>query len=180
MSVSQVVIDRPDLQSGRQRALHSTLTFVAWTAWAYLWLPLVTAVAWFAGMRLFVREIIVPDPTTMLIILALYLVVVSAMGALLVLWARYNRRRFGAGDRRTRVPREAAAPPLVELGLSGEQLTLIQEGDSLRVVHDRDGGVLRVVATPAAYRGIPDSAAEHEQRVAVRAGGGTGVEAAYR
>lgn len=159
MNRSLVVIERPDLQTGGQRLLHSVLTFLAWGAWAYLWLPLITALAWYAGLRSLVREMIRPDPATMTLIFALYAVVVFSMGAVLVLWARYNRRRFGTRNRRERLPDEEDGPSPLESGLTAPQLALLRGGGSLVVVHDAKGGLLRVrAAQPPARRQPPERA----------------------
>lgn len=41
-----LIIDRPDLQSWRQRAVFGSLTVMFWMLWLLLWLPLITLLGW--------------------------------------------------------------------------------------------------------------------------------------
>jgi poly-beta-1,6-N-acetyl-D-glucosamine biosynthesis protein PgaD len=106
-----LIIERPDLQPRRERVIYGTITAVAWVLWAYLWLPLVTLVAWYFGVRAFIREVVIPDRVTLLATGASYLLVIVVLGGALLVWSRYNLRRFGGEDRR-----EASAP------LGGEEI----------------------------------------------------------
>ncbi|AXK72244.1 poly-beta-1,6-N-acetyl-D-glucosamine biosynthesis protein PgaD [Lysobacter sp. TY2-98] len=95
------------------RTMHSLLTLAAWVLYAYLWLPLVTVVAWLLGIRtsyieLYVRNNQV-DRTMFLVILLLAI----AATALLVGWAEYNRRRFSGPDRRSN-PGNVQLPEVAE------------------------------------------------------------------
>ncbi|TVP43467.1 MAG: poly-beta-1,6-N-acetyl-D-glucosamine biosynthesis protein PgaD [Gemmatimonadales bacterium] len=96
-----LIIERPDLQPRRERIVYGTITAVAWALWMYLWLPLVTLVAWYFGARAFIREVVIPDRVTLLATGATYLLVILILGGALLVWSRYNLRRFGGEDRRT-------------------------------------------------------------------------------
>ena len=82
------------------RTLHGVLTLLAWALYAYLWLPLLTVVAWVLGVRTSFVELYVRnnhlDQDIFLVLLALAV----AATALLVGWAEYNRHKFGGPDRR--------------------------------------------------------------------------------
>ncbi|HEY4582701.1 MAG TPA: poly-beta-1,6-N-acetyl-D-glucosamine biosynthesis protein PgaD [Lysobacter sp.] len=87
--------------SAATRTLHGVLTLAAWALYAYLWLPVLTVIAWVLGVRTSYIELYVRnnrfDNSIFLVILALAL----AATVLLVGWAEYNRRKFGGPDRRS-------------------------------------------------------------------------------
>ncbi|WP_187770831.1 poly-beta-1,6-N-acetyl-D-glucosamine biosynthesis protein PgaD [Cognatilysobacter lacus] len=90
------------------RTLHGAITLVAWMIYAYLWLPVLTAIAWYLGVRTAFVEIYVRnnriDNGVFLAIGVMALIAI----ALLVGWAEYNRRKFGRHDRRG-APRQVDA-----------------------------------------------------------------------
>ncbi|MGY3264335.1 MULTISPECIES: poly-beta-1,6-N-acetyl-D-glucosamine biosynthesis protein PgaD [unclassified Lysobacter] len=95
------------------RTVHGVMTFVAWVLYAYLWLPLITVVAWVLGVRTSYIEVYVRnnrvDETIFLVILGLAVVAT----ALLVGWAEYNRHRFSGPDRRAN-PGNVELPAVAE------------------------------------------------------------------
>jgi biofilm PGA synthesis protein PgaD len=136
-----LIIERPDLQPRRERVIYGTITAVAWVLWAYLWLPLVTLVAWYFGVRAFVREVVVPDRLTLLATGASYLLVIVILGGTLLVWSRYNLRRFGGEDRRT-----ASAPLGREeirawFAIPASTLEFMQDQGSVVVEHGEAGEV---------------------------------------
>jgi len=96
------VIVRPERLARQQRALQRAATLLAWSAYAWLWVPLVTLVAWVLGLqagwdRLYLQRNAV-DP----FILAALPIIALLCGLLLIGWAEYNRARFTDADRRLR------------------------------------------------------------------------------
>ncbi|CAN5803427.1 hypothetical protein BH23GEM11_BH23GEM11_18690 [soil metagenome] len=136
-----LIIERPDLQRRGERVVYGTVTAVAWVLWAYLWLPLVTLVAWYFGVRTFIREVVIPDRITLLATGATYLLVIVLLGGGLLLWSRYNLRRFGGEDRR------AASAPLdgaqigAWFGIPASTLEFMQGEESVVVEHGEAGQV---------------------------------------
>jgi biofilm PGA synthesis protein PgaD len=138
---SGLIIERPDLQPRRERVIYGTITAAAWILWAYLWLPLVTLVAWYFGVRAFVREVVIPDRITLLATGATYLLVIVLLGGALLVWSRYNLRRFGGEDRR------AASAPLADeeirawFAISPSTLAFMKGEGSVVVEHGESGEV---------------------------------------
>ncbi|AWH38184.1 poly-beta-1,6-N-acetyl-D-glucosamine biosynthesis protein PgaD [Stenotrophomonas sp. ZAC14D1_NAIMI4_6] len=96
------VIVRPERLARQQRALQRAATLLAWSGYAWLWVPLVTLVAWVLGLqagwdRLYLQRNAV-DP----FILAALPIIALLCGLLLIGWAEYNRARFADADRRLR------------------------------------------------------------------------------
>ncbi|HEV8078806.1 MAG TPA: poly-beta-1,6-N-acetyl-D-glucosamine biosynthesis protein PgaD, partial [Marinobacter sp.] len=56
-----LIIERPELQTPTRKTLSSVITFLAWTLWIYLWLPLLSIIAWGAGIQMLIVEVFLPD-----------------------------------------------------------------------------------------------------------------------
>ncbi len=139
-----LIFNRPDLQSKRQRWLYWVLTLIAWAIWVYLWVPLITLVGWYLGFRAFIREIVLPDPATVISTGALYLAIILVLGTLLVSWSRYNLRRFGGEDRRSHAPEVADEEMRRWFGVSAESLARLRAGKVLTVDYDEQAVVQSV------------------------------------
>ncbi len=149
---SGLIIERPELQPRVQRAIYRTVTAVAWVVWAYLWLPLVTLVAWYFGVRSFVREIVVPDQMTMLFTAVAYMTVIIVLGGSLLVWSQYNLRRFGGTERR-QAPEPLGRRELVDwFGISEETFEAMRSAGSVVVDHGEEGNVVGVRGTGAEDR----------------------------
>lgn len=98
------IIYRPDLQSGPQRALFTTITFLAWTIWIYLFMPLIGLLGWWLGFDAFARFMLAPGSLDYLVTLAAYGLVVVATALIIFGWSRYNLMRFRGADRRSAPP----------------------------------------------------------------------------
>lgn len=85
---------------GATRTMHGVLTLAAWMLYAYLWLPVITLLAWILGVRTTYIELYLQnnrfDNGIFLVILVLGVIATL----LLVGWAEWNRHKFGGPDRR--------------------------------------------------------------------------------
>jgi biofilm PGA synthesis protein PgaD len=141
-----VIFDRPDLQARRHRWAYSALTLLAWGIWMYLWLPVVTLLAWYLGIRTFIREMVIPDPRTMGTLALAYLVVVLIMGAILVVWSQYNLRRFRGQDRRRASLPVSDEETVRWFQISPEILERFRSTGSLTVEHDGEGRIVEAAS----------------------------------
>lgn len=148
----ELVVDRPELQRDPQRMVYSTLTLIAWVVWAYLWLPLVSLVGWYFGIRVFVREIVIPDPRTMMMVILTYLVVVIGLGGALLVWSGYNVHRFRGKGRREDAPPLDDADVCEWFGIEQEVLERIRSADSMTLHLDDDGNIEDVADVPLVPR----------------------------
>ena len=90
-----LIIDRPELQSNAQRYGWSSITFIFWVLYIYLWLPLITLVAWWLGAKLFNLHIIQLHGYTALVDkLGLYAAIILIISAMLIGWAKIEHLRF--------------------------------------------------------------------------------------
>lgn len=125
------IIDHRDrLPKGRRGAAHLA-TALAWGLYAWLWLPLVTFVAWIVGLRTaYVRLYLDEQAVDPFILLALP--VIALLCALLLIgWAEYNRARFSGNDRRRKI--KDAEQERVDAGL-GATAELARRMHGARIV----------------------------------------------
>jgi biofilm PGA synthesis protein PgaD len=135
------VIERPDLQHLRQRLGWSLVTVIAWAAWFYLWLPLVSALAWVVGVRIFVVQILLPDTRPYLASLGLYAAMFAFAAAVLLSWSLYNQHRFGGLDRRRPILPVTAEQLTGDFGVDLSTLACAQRGQIVVLHFDGAGGV---------------------------------------
>ena len=101
--MNPLVIDMPNLQTLRQRYASTVITLIFWIFWFYLWLPLISLVAWVLGIDLFYDRMVVRGGfDTFIEMLPIYALIVVLIGALLIIWGIYNMKRFRGKERRTR------------------------------------------------------------------------------
>lgn len=88
------VIDNPEKQTPHQRRMFGVLTGVAWAVYMYLWLPLVTALVWYLGVKSAYIELYLRDHRIdSFLVLAIPLIVL-VVSVIFLGWAEYNRMRF--------------------------------------------------------------------------------------
>jgi biofilm PGA synthesis protein PgaD len=141
------VFDSPELQAGRHRLVYSVMTFVAWIVWAWLWLPLVTLVGWYLGVRTFIREIVIPPTGTMWMSVVAYLLVIALIGIFLIIWSRYNVLRFRGDERRRAAAQVTDTEMRMRFDLSPDLLARFRDEESLVVEHDEIGRIAGVFAS---------------------------------
>lgn len=96
-----LIIERPDLQTLWQKYSYGFFTALAWTIWLYLWLPLVSLIAWLFGVRVFYEHmILLGGYRGFLQLLTLYTMAVLFIAAVLIVWALSNQLRFRGKERR--------------------------------------------------------------------------------
>lgn len=96
-----LIIDTPGLQELKRRYGYGLATLVMWILWLYLWLPLVSLLAWAAGVRLFYEHMIrLGGYQGLLAQLHWYALTIIGISVLWVYWVEFNRRRFQGRDRR--------------------------------------------------------------------------------
>jgi biofilm PGA synthesis protein PgaD len=101
---------------GAVRTLYGVITLIAWIAYAYLWLPVITVLAWMLGIRTTYTELYVQRYDVDRDIFGILVVLAVVATVMLVGWAEYNRHKFGGKDRR-------AAPSNV----TGEDIALAMQ-----------------------------------------------------
>ncbi len=121
------------------RNIFGTFTLLAWSGYLYLWLPLITLLAWTLGLHTAWTEWVRQHQSVDVGALALAAGVSFALCMTLVLWAEHDRRRFTGKERRSRAQDVASTEVARNLGASTEVLTALQGAAVVRV-HCRSDG----------------------------------------
>ncbi len=96
-----LIIDRPELQSNVHRYGWAFITFIFWLFYVYLWLPLMTLVAWWIGAELFnIHFIELHGYAGLHDKLGLYGAIIFIISAILIGWAKIEHLRFKDKPRR--------------------------------------------------------------------------------
>ncbi len=141
-----LIIDRPDLQSNAQRYGWSSITFIFWLLYIYLWLPLITLVAWWIGAKFFNLHIIKMSGYTGLIDkLGLYAGIILVISVILIGWAKIEHMRFKDKPRRKGGTAVTVAEVAQKYNLEESQLIQLRQEKSV-VVHFSDKGVMSGIA----------------------------------
>lgn len=129
-----LIIEEPDSLRLPHKITAVTLTLLFWGILLYLWQPLISMVAWALNIKLFYNHMIVLGGYHNFLALVIdYLIVISIMGGVLIVWARVNLWRFRGKDRRKR-PDDASPEELAQFfNVSAEQLQQWQTMNSLEV-----------------------------------------------
>lgn len=152
MKMPQLIIERPEWQSFGQRTLYASITLVFWAAWGYLWIPLITFLAWAMGFgAIYDRMVMLDGHHGLLQMLGIYSLVVLLLGGSLLLWAMYNYIRFRGVDRRR--PRSAVEASVLgpHYHLDPAMLSSWQQAKRLVIHHDLASNVTGVETSAGSW-----------------------------
>jgi len=139
------LIERPDLQSPRQRTLYGALTLSFWAFWIYLWLPVLALLAWVLGVQQAYKYMVVLGGYVDVLRLAgFYGVVILLLGGGLAVWATYNIARYGDVEHRRQAHPVELAEIVRYFGQEEASVTRWHNERRLYVMHDADGRISHV------------------------------------
>lgn len=132
-----LIIERPDLQTRLQRYGYLSVTFICWFLWLYLFVPLLSFVAWALGATLVYQAMLQNlDTATLWQLIQSYGAGIAGLAGIYILWAFTSYLRFRHVDRRSR-PGDATDQELAASHrLSDEELHTLRS--SRRVVVSPD------------------------------------------
>ena len=101
VATSELHIDAPHLLSQRRRVGDTIATGLMWILYSYLWLPLVSLLAWLLGFE-FAYDVMVRagGVDALRQVLWWYGIVLASIFVAVAVWSMVNRRRFADHDRR--------------------------------------------------------------------------------
>lgn len=141
MKAEAVLIHVPERQHPAHRALYAVVTLAAWMAWASLWLPLLTPLAWMLGLRVGYVELAVREHGHGGQDLLLLLCLAAACSVVMTIWSSYNHLRFSRQKRRRQsatVPWPAVA---TRLGMHWHTASWMQDASRMVLEFPDDGRV---------------------------------------
>ena len=129
------IINRPEREGRVPRTAWHMLTAVAWLAYLYLWLPLITLIAWVAGVRTAYGKLYQDQVVDSFLLLVLP-VIALVCGAVLLGWAEYNRARFAGEERRSPMPSVGDAEVASALGADTATVDALRSSRIIAVAMD--------------------------------------------
>jgi biofilm PGA synthesis protein PgaD len=138
------IIDKPQWQTARQRAVFGSVTVLFWAIWIYLWLPVLAIIGWLLGIDITYREMVMKLGYVELVDdLGLYSLVIFCLGGSLLIWAYYNYFRFRGVERRKERPRVTPEETSARYQIAPEELRRWTHATRLVIHHGADGRVIR-------------------------------------
>ena len=137
-----VHIDAPELLTARERTRDAFATAVLWGIYVYLWVPLVSLLAWWLGFE-FAYDVMVRagGAATLRAVLANYAIAVGVIFAGVTLWSFSNRWRFRHANRRRAAAAVSEQQLAVYFGVEIATITDMREARRLSVSFDADGRI---------------------------------------
>ncbi|NIR61026.1 MAG: poly-beta-1,6-N-acetyl-D-glucosamine biosynthesis protein PgaD [Gammaproteobacteria bacterium] len=143
------IIEAPELQRPGQRVGSALLTLVFWAVWIYLWLPVISAVAWWLGLRTVYYEMVVLEGyASLLDVLKWYGVIILAISLVMLGWSLMNLLRFRGRDQRRRVRSAAPEQVAAYFGRSASEVRAWQRAGRLVVDVDQVERIAGVEVDP--------------------------------
>lgn len=138
-----LIIERPDLQTLTRRYGYASLTLLFWVAYLYLWLPVISLLAWWLEAYLVYDQMIVLSGFAALLQgVRYYLGTILLMFVILIGWAVINYLRFRGLDRR-RTPDPVTIEQISEdFAVPVSILQAWQESKSVTIHHDAFGNII--------------------------------------
>ena len=132
-----LIIERGHLQTGPQRWGYRSLTVICWLLWLYLFMPLLSVIAWVAGLTL-VYEVLLQDLllADLWRLLARYGSGIGVLTSVYLLWAITSYLRFRGVERRKAVEQVSDLQLAESHQLQMAELKTLKQAD--RLVLDPD------------------------------------------
>lgn len=152
-----LIIERPDLQSWPRLLGSRLVTAAAWVIYVYLWLPMLTLLAWLAGIGIAYQQMIEYGGYQIALDMwTTFAIAILMLGSALLVWARINFYRFRGPDRRVAIGITDRDRLATEFALSPDQLGQLERCRRVRIDHYPNGDISRV-EVPVAVATLPTS-----------------------
>jgi len=162
-SADEICIDRPELQSPRERLRDTLATGFMWLLYAYLWLPLISLMAWILGFE-FAYDVMIRagGAAHLRTVLFWYAVAITTILVMFGTWSLSNRWRYGAQNRRTVLSRVSDESFIAYFGISADDLARLRSSRFLVLELDAVGAIGEIAVPPSAG-GAADGARGRQQ-----------------
>ena len=134
------------LLTQRIRTRDALITTLLWLLYAYLWLPLVSFVAWVAGIDFaYERVVKAGGPEELMLLLLWFLIAFLLVLLVVVTWSglQYSRHH-GKNDRRVRTARLDDVSEQAYWGITAEEQAVLKQSKTLTVELDSDGAIAQL------------------------------------
>jgi biofilm PGA synthesis protein PgaD len=161
---SEICIDAPELLTRREQLRDTFVTGIMWALYAYLWLPLISLLAWVLGFE-FAYDVMVRAGGAMHLKTVLYWYIVAIMTIFVIfgVWSLSNRARFAGHNRRDHLDRVSDESFMAFFGISAADLALLRSSSSLTLELDAVGAIREIAGGASAPVVGSDRQRRHEE-----------------
>ena len=139
---NSLIIERPELQSRTQRYGWKSITFAFWMFYVYLWMPLITLIVWWIGVKLFhINMIQLEGYKSLVDKLGMYAAIILIISMILIGWAEINLMRFKNKIRRLDNNELSVDEVAKRYNLKTNHLTLLRQKKSIIVYFNDKGDI---------------------------------------
>jgi poly-beta-1,6-N-acetyl-D-glucosamine biosynthesis protein PgaD len=139
------IIDNANLMWGKKKVASLSIAVIAWTFWIYLFAPLLTIAGWIFGFDRF-SAYVWQDPHGTWFTLAVFLALILMFSTAFILWAIYNKLRFGKLSRRRMIDSVTNEEMAAFFSLGAEEIQTAQSAKILEVYYEENGDIMKVIA----------------------------------
>lgn len=147
----EVCIEAPELLTRREQLRDALATGFMWALYAYLWLPLISLLAWVLGFE-FAYDVMVRagGAAHLRTVVFWYLVAITTIFVIFGAWSLSNRLRFAGHNRRDHFERVSDESFLAFFGIQEDELALLRTSRSLTLELDAVGAIREIAAADSA------------------------------
>ena len=151
-----ICIDAPELLTGRQQLTDTVVTGVMWALYAYLWVPLVSLLAWILGFE-FAYDVTVRagGAADLGTVLFWYAIAITTIFVVFGGWSLSNLLRFGGQNRRGSFDRIEDQSFMAYFGILAEELEQLRTSRSLTLELDEVGAIREIADGELAAKPAP-------------------------
>ena len=141
------IIDVPHLLSRSRRRKEAAFTALMWSLYAYLWTPLISLLAWWAGLDIAYESMIEDGGFQgLLVVLRWYIVSITLIFIIIAAWSSSNRRRFRNNERRHSIPPVSDQELMFDFGVASGQLEMMRSSSVMSINLDETGNINLITA----------------------------------
>jgi biofilm PGA synthesis protein PgaD len=144
-STDTTILAPRDLISRRYKARDALLTTVLWVLYAYFWLPLISLLAWLAGID-FAYDMVIEavGPENLIVLLLWFLIMLLIIAAIVTGWSGIQYSRFANRDRRAEASPTDPAEMIALWGIDQGVFEELQSAQQITVNLDEHGRITSV------------------------------------
>lgn len=132
-----LIINRPDLKSRTLIFGEEIVTLIFWGFWFYLWLPLISLIAWLLGFRLlYIHMVELGGFDGFLEQLDTFTLGIALVSGTLACWSLYNLKRYGKYKRRNKILVTDLGKLTEEFSITTQDLQHIQQAKRITFSFD--------------------------------------------
>ena len=143
-----LIINPPDLKSRALIFGEEILTIIFWGFWFYLWLPLISVIAWLFGFSLLYTHMVkLGGFDGFLDQIDTFTTGIILVSGSLALWSLYNLKRYGAYNRRNKILVTDLDKLTEDFSITAQDLNRVQQAKIVSFFFDEHNEISKIDTT---------------------------------